>query len=170
MSKLLREWNRLAFGKGTRTMLSESTNLQAPDDRLEPELQEISKYGLGFEGSSSYAIGYLDESPLLDDKTKKFLRTVNTDPMGDRWENPEWKIGVGLNDDGTFSVSNGTGMENWGTGMPIPESRRDMTHDEVIAWIQDMAQAAVEFSMSWTLADKGEFGYVDDPDMEGRNR
>ena len=149
-------------------ILAENLQLQQskmwdPDGELVPELQEISRYGCGYQGAEEVAVGTLSDSPFLTDEQRSMLTGIDTDPMGDPYEGDQWEYQISWEGD-HYECHNYTNISNWGTSMPQPQSGRNVvfhTEEEVIDWIKDLTHAAIEFSVSHEMVDKGEFGYAD---------
>ena len=152
-----------------RTILAENLLLQKeklvePDDELVPELQIISGFGSGDQGSADVAVGYITDSPFLTDEQEELLASIDSDPMGDPYEGNQWEYQIAWKEDAqAYQCFNYTNMQDWGTSTPQPRSGSHevfQTPEEVIDWIKDMTHAATEFAVSHELVPKGDFGYA----------
>ena len=138
------------------------SKLVEPDDMLVPELQTISGFGSGYQGSADVAVGYITDSPFLTDEQIEMLITIDTDPMGDPYEGDQWEYQISWDGD-HYQCYNYTNIQDWGTSQPLPRSGSKQvfqTEDEVIGWIKEMSHAAIEFAVSHEMVPKGEFGYA----------
>lgn len=88
MSKLLKEWNRLAYNKGTRTM-----NEGMGED---PGLKQLESMGFFFAGADTVVLGDLDD---MSDKEFKYEY-----PCDDPYEQGAFHVQVSVERDGTYRI------------------------------------------------------------------
>ena len=88
MSKLLKEWNRLAFSKGTRAI-----NEGMGED---PGLKQLEPMGFFFAGADTVVIGDLDD---MSDKEFKYEY-----PCDDPYEQGPFHVQISVEGDGTYVI------------------------------------------------------------------
>jgi len=107
MSNLLKEWNRIAFGKGSRS-LNES---QGED----PGLAQLEDMGMYFAGSDTVIVGDLE-----DMSSKRFR---NTYPCDDPMEQGPFHFQVSIEKDGTYRIYDYTSViPDFVTDWPIQKN------------------------------------------------
>ena len=133
MSKLLKEWNRLAFSKGTRTM-----NEGRGED---PGLSQLKPMGFFFAGADTVVIGDLDD---MSDKEFKYEY-----PCDDPYEQGPFHVQVSVEQDGTYRIHDYGSVEpefvsNW----PLQQVRGGTpfnTIEEVQQAVRQMVVGYEEF-------------------------
>ena len=137
MSKLLKEWNRLAFSKGT-TIVSESVW----GGERDAGLKQLESHGFYFAGADSVVLGDLDEM-----SQKKFEHEY---PADDPYEQGAFHVQISVENDGTYRIHDYSSVEeefvsNW----PIKTTGRGgapfNTIEEVIAAVKQMVVGYEEF-------------------------
>lgn len=140
MSKLLKEWNRLAFSNGTR-MINEGRG-------EDPGLAQLEPMGFYFAGTGSVVLGDLDE---ISGKEYRYEY-----PCDDPYEQGPFHVQVSVEDDGTYAIHDYTGVDSdfvshWPLTDSIKMGRGNSTGykfntiEEVQQAIREMVVAYDEF-------------------------
>ena len=132
MSKLLKEWNRLAFGKGTRTMLNES-----PEEDASP-LAPLREMGFFFAGGDSVVLGDLD-----DMSSREFSAEH---PCDDPYEQGPFHVQISVDENGMFEIHDYTEInDRFCSGMMPKKGTKYNDLREVSYAINDMVKCYEEF-------------------------
>ena len=132
MSKLLKEWNRLAFSKGTRVMLAES-----PEEDASP-LAPLRDHGFFFAGTEDVVLGYLDSM-----STKQYKSQYPSD--GYMSEGP-FHVQISVDENGMFEIHDYTEInDRFCSGMMPKKGTKYSDLREVSYAINDMVKCYEEF-------------------------
>ena len=132
MSKLLREWNRLAFSKGTRLMN------EGWGDDPDPHLKQLELLGFYFAGTNSVVLGDLDSI-----SGKKFRHSY---PYDEYMGQGPMHVQISVQDDGTFRIHNYSEVDDaYCTGSMPKKGTKYSDINEVIAVVQEMVKCYEEW-------------------------
>lgn len=137
MSKLLKEWNRLAFSNGTRLIKESSEN---------PALAPLVQMGFYHAGADDVVIGDLE-----DFSSKEYAKSY---PADDPYEQGPFHVQVVAEDDGRIRIASYCPDEisevcaSW----PSRESLVVGTGEEAVALIQQMVSCYEKFMEVYEIA------------------
>ena len=131
MSNLLREWNRLAFSKGTRTI-----NESGPEYDL--RLKSLEEFGFYFAGADTVVLGDLNSM-----SGKKFKHNY---PYDEYMGQGPFHLQVSVEKDGTFRIHNYSEVDDAYCTGTMPNSKIVFnTIEEVIEQVHNMVRCYEEW-------------------------
>lgn len=138
MSKLLKEWNRLAFSKGTRLMV------ESPEER--EALAPLVQMGFFHAGVDSVVVGDLD-----DFSSKEYSSSY---PADDPYEQGPFHVQVVAEDNGTVRISEycPSEIEEVCRDWPTQNELVVGSGEEAVAMIQRMVQCYEKFMNVYEIA------------------
>ena len=132
MSNLLKEWNRLAFGKRGRS-LNESWDIDQ-----DPRLKPLEEYGSYFAGAETVVLGDLD-----DMSGKKFRHSY---PYDEYMGQGPFHVQVSVDDNGMFTIHDYSSVEDvYCTGSLPKKGQKYSDLKEVSYAINEMIKCYEEF-------------------------
>ena len=140
MSKLLKEWNRLAFSQGTRRMLNES-----PEEDASP-LAPLRDHGFFFAGGETVVLGDLD-----DMSGKEYSAEYPYD--GYMGQGP-FHVQISVDDNGMFEIHDYTEIDDKFCSVEMPKKGTKYNDLREVSYaINDMVKCYEEFMDAYQQID-----------------